>query len=574
MPPEWTFTLLTDGGPTVPVLPEHDPPDSGVVAEGRQMRFRLAGPGFDPWAAEVVVNDELLTRQVLREGGANPVEWAWMPEFRAGTAVVELRNVDGGPFRQEITVDPDAAKLERAEYEAMLLDILRDTAALADRAGCRLGVSRGDRHLGIATLELIRSRLRRIEKAVRAIDRNPWRHITRTPRQTTLGRAGAVGPQELERGLRDAVPVDPARTGHLSPELRVLAARLKWRLPGRVERPAPTVDHRRREHSDILAALGVIGSFLTGARAAIEAIPERTPDQDRLADLARHLARRVRRLTTLELFRDVQPTRGAIRPSHLFLRVPGYRQFYAAWRETRDGLADITGEFLQVPLQRTWALYELWCFLRMARAASTIDPDAGDWRAAFREQVSRDCLILNLEKRPLDFGGFRLVFQPTYTEVWKRHGAATGSYSRKMEPDIAVEGFGVHTEDPKPIIVLDAKYRVEEAINDAILSTHTYRDALVYCAGPPYTDRRHLVRVALVLVPKVPSEFVRQDDWREQETPDVFFREEYREAFGFGALVLTPGMGDVDIVRVLRELLGRAGPPANGAAVASPRATA
>ena len=56
--------------------------------------------------------------------------------------------------------------------------------------------------------------------------------------------------------------------------------------------------------------------------------------------------------------------------SALFRRDPAYRRFYRLWQDMNLGLAAVFGDFLQMPLARTYDLYELWCFLRLARAAA------------------------------------------------------------------------------------------------------------------------------------------------------------------------------------------------------------
>ncbi|WP_219602473.1 nuclease domain-containing protein, partial [Vibrio parahaemolyticus] len=72
------------------------------------------------------------------------------------------------------------------------------------------------------------------------------------------------------------------------------------------------------------------------------------------------------------------------------------------------------------------------------------------------------------------FDTFSLHFQKSYDEYWKASDDI-GSYSRTMIPDISLRC----SDSNKSIVVLDAKYRVEKALNDAIASSHMYRDAIV-----------------------------------------------------------------------------------------------
>ena len=70
------------------------------------------------------------------------------------------------------------------------------------------------------------------------------------------------------------------------------------------------------------------------------------------------------------MFDEVVPQVGAILPTQLFRRARHYRDFYRLYQESLAGLAAIFGDFLRLPLRRTFDLYELWCFLRLVRAAA------------------------------------------------------------------------------------------------------------------------------------------------------------------------------------------------------------
>ena len=102
--------------------------------------------------------------------------------------------------------------------------------------------------------------------------------------------------------------------------------------------------------------------------------------------------------------------------------------------------------------------------------------------------------------------------------------------------------------------MLDAKYRVEEALGDAISSIHMYRDALVEMAGDE--GHRRTVRAAFVLTPHVPGEA--PADWHADRPPEVFFREGYQQAFRFGAVTLRPGVGLEQCRNLLEVLVGLA----------------
>jgi hypothetical protein len=60
--------------------------------------------------------------------------------------------------------------------------------------------------------------------------------------------------------------------------------------------------------------------------------------------------------------------------SAVFRNDPLYRAFYRLWQDIKLGIAAVFGNFLNLPLAPTFELYELWCFLRLVRAAAEEAP--------------------------------------------------------------------------------------------------------------------------------------------------------------------------------------------------------
>src|SRR5205814_1826935 len=106
-----------------------------------------------------------------------------------------------------------------------------------------------------------------------------------------------------------------------------------------------------------------------------------------------------------------------------------------------------------------------------------------------------------------------------------------------LRPDVCLE-FPSPGAGPKVLIVLDAKYRIEEQLNDAISSIHTYRDALVEAAGSE-EKLTSIVVGAYLLTPHVNDGI---SPWKESALPGRLFHPEYRRTFRFGAVTLKPGM--------------------------------
>jgi hypothetical protein len=121
-----------------------------------------------------------------------------------------------------------------------------------------------------------------------------------------------------------------------------------------------------------------------------------------------------------------------------------------------------------------------------------------------------------------------------------------------MTPDVVATH---ETADPSNgrLIVLDAKYRINDGLNDALGSIHTYRDALVGEAGSGTTEG--IVTAAYLLTPHVP---VLVSSYRDTPMPGRLFHPGYRAGFRFGAVTLRPGMTSAEIATTLRLVVAEA----------------
>lgn len=213
------------------------------------------------------------------------------------------------------------------------------------------------------------------------------------------------------------------------------------------------------------------------------------------------------------------------------------------------GLAALFGDFLQMPLARTYELYELWCFLRLLRAAvEEYGPTGVDLSGLFITDASGGVTI-RAGSVVVPLGDDKvLCFQRQYREYWlERDGE--GSFSRTMVPDVVLAGSDL-CGSGKQVIVLDAKYRINEGLNDALNSIHTYRDALVHEVGDGEIEG--IVTAAYLLTPHIPA---LDSDFRKTPVPGRLFHPRYREKFRFGAVTLRPGMSSGELRSSLKAIV-------------------
>jgi hypothetical protein len=212
------------------------------------------------------------------------------------------------------------------------------------------------------------------------------------------------------------------------------------------------------------------------------------------------------------------------------------------------GLSNVFGDFLNIPLSRTFDLYEMWSFLRLLRAAakkwsvdgevlkSVFEPASDQYDIS----VKSGMIIVPLNER------CAIAFQRSYREYWLEDDKL-GSFTRTMIPDIS---FSISTETAgKNLIVLDSKYRIRNNINDAISSIHMYRDALVR-----ETEKgvESAVVGAYLVSPHLPN---LTKPWKDSASPGRFFHPEYRGSFKFGAVTMRPGMTLAEVGQLLDEVM-------------------
>jgi hypothetical protein len=235
--------------------------------------------------------------------------------------------------------------------------------------------------------------------------------------------------------------------------------------------------------------------------------------------------------------------------SAIFRNDPAYRQFFHLWQDMSLGIAAVFGEFLNMPLARTFELYELWCFLRLVRAAAEEFGSEGFEARDLFITDARGGLTVASDAVTVAVGdGWKLCFQNQYREFWMEP-SGRGSFSREMTPDVVAMKEPPAESAAGHLVILDAKYRIEQGLNAALNSIHTYRDALVHEVEGGAIEG--IVTAAYLLTPHVPG--IRRS-YRDTPLPERLFHPAYRSSFRFGAVTMRPGMTLAQIGTVLRTI--------------------
>lgn len=527
--------------------PEQIPP--GAIRESASYLFVLSGCD-QAQAADLLIDDVAV--EALRAREAGTALWRWEPGFHAGVIEAQLRIPGTGAHRFEITTDPDIRKLTRDDFDLMVREVLEDSQALFALSAFRKGIARqrGNRPPPLARLEYLRSRADAIARSVELIARAP-RHFLQAEEVALAAHKaqGATGP-EIIRSFRTGV----ARTETGTPSR--LPPALGGKLPARIR-----VRQRRNsvdlpEHRQIKACLIAWSAWLNSIADAMGRIDRGTDAESRgtaghWAVRTRHIARRLTQSAHSGFMAEVSEGTATLHMSSLFRNDPVYQRFYKLWQEMNLGLAAVFGDFLQMPLAKTYELYELWCFLRLLRAAAQeYGPDGLDLKPLFLTDAAGG-VTLAAGSVSVNIGLDRMLcFQRQYREYWIEPDGQ-GSFSRTMVPDLVLSGGFAGTG--KQVIVLDAKYRIDNGLSDALSSIHTYRDALIQetADGQP----EGIVTAAYLLTPHVP---VLGPSFKDTTVPGRLFHPRYREKFRFGAVTLKPGMNGDEIRACLRTIVSDA----------------
>lgn len=526
---------------------------AGKIQEAREYIFEFRDTA-DAQSVDLFIDDIRL--EALRSQEQTTARWRWSPGFHAGTITIGLRGAGMRAEQFELVTDPELRKLTRDRFDTMTREILEDTFALFSLSAFRIGIGHGTGGPppAIARLEFLRSRLAELELVVREIDRRPVRVLEAVEEVAPYYKVQSATGPELARSFRTGPVLKESDTsGRLS-------KRLRGYFPAKIRKTVKTSGFDIKEHRDIKACLtgwsswlGVVADRLEGLGQAVTADDE-LRETNRVWELrCRTISRRLQDLLKLPLFIDVSEQASPVVATSIYRRIMPYRRFFMLYRDISLGIANITGDFLQVPLSRTYELYEVWVFLRLLRACvARFGPSGLDVDELFSPSLSTGSLTLAAGAVTVRVGGgFTFAFQRTYTEYWITSDRR-GSFSRRMIPDLALSGT-IASGGPEKLIILDAKYRVSEGLNEAISSIHMYRDALVEEDGAlGSTTVRRIVSGAYLVSPDAPDY---EATWQNSKMPNRLFHPDYRASFRFGAITLIPGMDTVEIDAALDAIL-------------------
>jgi len=467
----------------------------------------------------------------LRSNQNNVDLWQWKVGFIAGSIDFELFENTKTIFCKKLILSPSKSKLTYTEFEVMLSQILQESTELFSLGESRISISEGvDYSTPLTKLEYLRVNFNSILLCVNEIIDNPISYLRSNIEYQELSKfTGAVDPTRITEAH--------SIYGTVKVNQKLLPAKLPVKI---CNSELDIYEHRCIKH-----CLSVWASWLLFTAKQIKKRTKKKRGEETLLKWAKRafkLSSSFEQLVQNDFFRDINTFDSLlIEPTHIFSSTPQYRKFFEIQKKVNLGIGNSLGDYLQMPLARTYKLYEIWCYYRVISAMKFLG--YGVRKFSIKENTSplnKGSIILSAT-----FDDFSLHFQRNYDEYWKSDDGI-GSYSRTMIPDISLQ---VPSSDDS-IIIFDAKYRVETSLNEAISSSHMYRDAIV-CEDNDEITRK--VVGAYLLSPSIPSDSA--GNWMDESSPKVFFHPAYVKKFQFGIMSLNPSSSIEKVAEVLKRIL-------------------
>lgn len=526
-------------------------PDGLLQEKGQyQLRWQDNRTGVKPEDYCLLVsNVELKPTYFTSTAAGSEIRWLWEPEFFAGTFHAELY-VEGSKVWPvgsvaEIIVNAELKKVTQQQFQQMVEELAQLAFSLSP-AYYKSCLGKG-RTFSLVQLELIVQYSKEILRAVDAVARNPRKKLLQFRRSVPLHQVKQSDEQALLQLVTHSADFVSVDAQAVPPALSAVAAKTKNLLFSTITEVDQRVSFNTYENGFVKGLLLLLITLINQLLHQLSAL---SLQEERLGKIAtsrleqlRYWKRQVRLRLELPFLQEVEPVQKAENYTITLAKHPDYRRLYQYYHKLRYTSVPLGQESLPLSVERTYQLYEYWCFMKIAgllieqvgdatadvRDLFTIVPDQGQLSLRLKHgEQSKIRITDNLS----------IYFQrhyPYYRET------AIGSYSFQMIPDIVLERSW--EDGSTTSVILDPKYRVaRDSLLSALGDMHKYKDALVDATG------QRIITAAYILVPREPN----AEDLRTK-----YLQQDYQLKHGLGIVVLSPGEEQEAIA--LLDLLSQVG---------------
>lgn len=507
-----------------------------------------------PGDFRLVVSDITLQPSFfLSFGKRTEIRWLWEPEFFSGTfyPVLYFRGERIWPKGKPggIVVNADEKKLTQKQFQQMVDDItaVAQIAFSLSPAFSQASLGKGKK-FSLAQMELILLYLEEIIQTVEAIARNPKKKLYQFRREVPLYQAKQSDETAVLKLVTNPAGFIKLESENTPAALKQVADKTKGILFDKISEVDNRISYNTYENAFVKSFLV---RLLATTRQLEQQLQTLTRDDEGQAQIAQV---RIERLKThkrfiqkaleLPFLQEVLPLPVVDRYTVTMAKHPDYRRLYQYYLKFLRTVTPLGQDSLNVSLDRTYQLYEYWCFMKIAgylmEKFSDNSVDAKDLFTVTPERGGISLRLKHGEQSAVRISkNLSIYFQRHYGFIGE---GTTGSYSFLMIPDMVIEQK--NDDGSKTVVVLDPKYRVgDNAIKSALGDMHKYKDAIID------QDGNRVIQAAFILVPKEPE----SEDIRRR-----YLNDQYRNKHGFGVVVLTPGQDDhlEHLVEMLRQTVG------------------
>jgi Domain of unknown function (DUF2357)/PD-(D/E)XK nuclease superfamily len=469
----------------------------GLLAETRNYEIKINLDGKRLPDEYVLTLNDIPVDRVFRQGSTL---FSFGMGFYAGDLRIGISRGDHVLRVVDVEVDPDVAKLTRDEYAALIADIAQATlslyrlSAVTVPAPATLHGGRSD----LVALELVRTNFDAFERAASRIAMQPVRALRSTTFRTNIMRARRIDDRAIGSAIRSGL----SRAASIAET--VAAPRLVGALGGRW---IPAITETRREESvDVYENRALLGfiRWLDGVLSDVARRLSAAAVSDIVLNARKFYAARISRWRTKlaillrsGAFLDLSPD-PTLHATSIFRTHPDYAAAFSAMSRIRSGIGTAGPAIPPLPLDKTYELYEQWCYIRFLEAVVERFP-ASRPRVA---DILKGCESPNSLGVMLASGAAtEITLSSDVTLTYRRRitskPSADGARTLLLEviPDLTISRI---TPDGRclGLVILDPKYRANASLLDALRDMHVYRDAIVDFNGVP------LVKAAVALAPR------------------------------------------------------------------------
>lgn len=444
---------------------------------------------------ELIINDVPFDR-LLRAGSSF---YTFETDFYAGDIRIAVVQGSRVIASAEIEVDPDVTKLVRDEYAAMVSEIALATTALYRLGNVTMPATANA--IGIrsdlVTLELIRSNFEPFVRSVSRIADQPLRALQSTSVVSNIMQARRVDDRAINSALRSFAS-RPASVAELN------AA--PWFVSALGGRWIPKIEERHRSESlDVYENRAILG-FIRWIDRTLASLTVRLsgggsegihPASSALwAYRLSEWRMRLKALARRGVFADLSPE-PILHSTSAFRMQPDYASAFAAMARMKAGLGAGSAA-PAVPIDRTYRLYEIWCYINFLLAAANRFPHI----LSQLSDILKGCSTAGSLGTYLAQGYASTLDLTPELRLTYQHRISTklspdGSHTILIEaiPDITLTRQN-HDGHCIGMVVVDPKYRAGASLMDGIRDLHVYRDAILGSDDSP------LVQSAVAIAPR------------------------------------------------------------------------